>query len=136
VDHDRQPMFPLGSAEMLEPARKLMALVSQVVLRLPNKISISGHTDSTAYPAGGKYTNWELSADRANDSRREFIADGVPPDRIARVQGLADTEPLVAGDYASPRNRRISIVLLREAKEAPPKPGPAAAAAAPSAAQP
>jgi chemotaxis protein MotB len=120
VDQDKQAMFPLGSAEMLDPARKLIALIAQVVQRMPNKISITGHTDSTGYPAGGKYSNWELSSDRANDSRREFLADGVPPERISRVVGLADRDPLVQGDPASPRNRRISIVLLREAKDAMP----------------
>ncbi len=120
VDQDRQPMFPLGSAEMLDPARKLMALVSQIVLRLPNKVAITGHTDSTPYPVAGKYSNWELSSDRANASRREFVADGVPADRIARVSGLADQEPLDVKDPAAPKNRRISIVLLREAKELPP----------------
>jgi chemotaxis protein MotB len=120
VDQDKQPMFPLGSADMLPAAKKLMALVAQVVLRLPNKIAISGHTDSTPYSMGGKYTNWELSADRANASRREFIADGVPAGRITRIVGLADREPLVPDDPASPRNRRISIVLLREAKTATP----------------
>jgi len=120
VDQDRQPMFPLGSAEMLDPARKLMALVSQIVLRLPNKVAITGHTDSTPYPVAGKYSNWELSSDRANASRREFVADGVPADRIARVSGLADQDPLDSKDPAAPKNRRISIVLLREAKEAPP----------------
>src|SRR5579885_736543 len=127
VDQDKQPMFPLGSAEMLDPAKKLMALVAQVVQRLPNKIAISGHTDATPYAGGGKYTNWELSTDRANASRREFIADGVAPERITRIVGLADRDPLVPADPTSPRNRRISIVLLREAKE------DAAAAAAPSA---
>ena len=120
VDQDGQPMFPLGSAEMLDPARKLMALVSQIVLRLPNKVAITGHTDSTPYPMAGKYSNWELSSDRANASRREFVADGVPVDRIARVTGLADQDPLDPKDTAAPRNRRISIVLLREAKELPP----------------
>jgi len=120
VDQDGQPMFPLGSAEMLDPARKLMALVSQIVLRLPNKVAITGHTDSTPYPMAGKYSNWELSSDRANASRREFAADGVPVDRIARVTGLADQDPLDPKDTAAPRNRRISIVLLREAKELPP----------------
>jgi chemotaxis protein MotB len=119
VDQDRQPMFPTGSAEMLDPARKLIALVAQVVQRLPNKISISGHTDSTSYPMGGKYSNWELSSDRANASRREFIADGMAADRIARVIGLADRDPLVPENPASPRNRRISIVLAREAKQPP-----------------
>jgi chemotaxis protein MotB len=119
VDQDKQPMFPLGSAEMLDPGRKLIALVAQVVHRLPNKISISGHTDSTTYPMGGKYSNWELSSDRANASRREFLADGVAAERIARVVGLADRDPLVPENPASPRNRRISIVLVREAKELP-----------------
>ncbi|HUZ72089.1 MAG TPA: flagellar motor protein MotB [Stellaceae bacterium] len=118
VDQDKQPMFPRGSAEMLDPAKKLMALVAQVVQRLPNKIAISGHTDSTPYSMGGAYTNWELSTDRANACRREFIADGVPSSRITRIVGLADREPLVPNDPASPRNRRISIVLLREAKPA------------------
>jgi chemotaxis protein MotB len=120
VDQAKSPMFPLGSAEMLEPARKLMALVTQVIMRLPNKITITGHTDSTQYTGNGQYTNWELSADRANASRREFIADGLPPDRIEQVVGMADREPLVAGDPSSPRNRRISIVLLRATK--PPAP--------------
>ncbi len=120
VDQDRQPMFPLGSAEMLDPARKLMALVTQIVLRLPNKVAITGHTDSTPYPVAGKYSNWELSSDRANASRREFMADGVPADRISRISGLADQEPLDPKDSAAPQNRRISIVLLREAKELPP----------------
>ena len=121
VDQDKQAMFALGSADMLDPTRKLIALVAQVIHRLPNKISISGHTDSTTYPMGGKYSNWELSSDRANASRREFVADGVPAERIARVVGLADRDPLVADDPASPRNRRISIVLVREAKEPPPQ---------------
>jgi chemotaxis protein MotB len=117
VDQAQTPMFPVGSAEMAEPARKLMALVTQVVQRLPNKLSITGHTDSSPYPGGRKYSNWELSADRANASRRELIADGLPEGRIARVIGMADQEPLVPGDAAAPRNRRISIVLLREAKQ-------------------
>jgi chemotaxis protein MotB len=121
VDQDKQPMFPLGSAEMLDPAKKLMAVIAEVVKRMPNKVSISGHTDATPYAATGKYGNWELSTDRANASRREFVADGVPGDRVTRVAGLADREPLVPDDPASPRNRRISIVLLREGKEPPPE---------------
>ena len=120
VDQDKSPMFAIGSADLVDSAKKLIAVVSQVVLRLPNKISITGHTDATPYPGGAKYTNWELSADRANASRREFIADGVPAKRITRIVGLADGDPLVPNDPTSARNRRISIVLLREAKEAPP----------------
>jgi chemotaxis protein MotB len=122
VDQDRNSMFALGSSEMSEPARKLMAQVAQVVQKLPNKISITGHTDSTPFNRGGRsgYGNWELSTERANASRRELNQAGLPPERIARVVGMADRDPLVADDPASPRNRRISIVLLREAK--PPAP--------------
>jgi chemotaxis protein MotB len=120
VDQDKSPMFAIGSAEPLDSAKKLIAVVTQVVQRLPNKVSISGHTDATAYAFGRKYGNWELSADRANASRREFIADGLSSERIARVVGLADEDPLVPDEPNSPRNRRISIVLLRAAKETPP----------------
>ncbi|HUH83429.1 MAG TPA: flagellar motor protein MotB [Stellaceae bacterium] len=121
VDQDKQAMFALGSAELLEPTKKLIAVITQVVQRLPNKVTITGHTDAIPYAGGGRYTNWELSADRANASRREFIADGLPEDRIARVGGVAERDPLLPDQPTSPRNRRISIVLLREAKEPPPK---------------
>jgi chemotaxis protein MotB len=120
VDQEKSPMFALGSYEPVDSAKKLIAVVTQVVQRLPNKITITGHTDAVPYPGGRKYTNWELSADRANASRREFLADGLPEDRIGRVTGVADRDPLVADQPTSPRNRRISVVLVREAKEAPP----------------
>jgi chemotaxis protein MotB len=120
VDQEKSPMFALGSYELVDGAKKLIAVVTQVVQRLPNQITITGHTDAVPYPGGRKYTNWELSADRANASRREFLADGLPEDRIGRVTGVADRDPLVADQPTSPRNRRISVVLLREAKEAPP----------------
>ena len=120
VDQEKSPMFALGSYELVDSAKKLIAVVTQVVQRLPNQITITGHTDAVPYPGGRKYTNWELSADRANASRREFLADGLPEDRIGRVTGVADRDPLVADNPTSPRNRRISVVLVREAKEAPP----------------
>jgi chemotaxis protein MotB len=119
VDQDKQTMFPLGSAQLDDAAQKLLLLVSQVVEKLPNKVSITGHTDATPYNWGRSYSNWELSADRANASRRALLADGVPEDRIQRVEGVADHDPLVKDDPRSPRNRRISIVLLREAKPPP-----------------
>jgi chemotaxis protein MotB len=128
VDQDKTPMFPLGSAEMLDPAKKLMSLITEVIQKLPNKISITGHTDSTQYAFSAKYGNWELSADRANASRREFLADGLPAGRIERVVGVADTEPLDKTNPAAPHNRRISIVLLRESTDK------LASAAAPAAA--
>jgi chemotaxis protein MotB len=116
VDQDKTSMFALGSSEMAEPAKKLMALVTQVMQRLPNKISVSGHTDATPFARAGTYGNWELSADRANASRRALIAAGLPGERIAKVVGVADREPMVADQPNSPRNRRISMVLLHEGK--------------------
>ncbi len=126
VDQDKRPMFALGSAELLDPAKKLLAVIAQVVQRLPNQVTITGHTDAIPYPGGRRYTNWELSADRANSSRRELIAEGISEARFARVSGVADRDPLVPEDPSAPRNRRISIVLLRQAKE----PSPAQAAQA------
>jgi chemotaxis protein MotB len=120
VDQEKSPMFALGSYELVDSAKKLLAVVTQVVQRLPNQITITGHTDAVPYPGGRKYTNWELSADRANASRREFLADGLAENRIGRVAGVADRDPLVADQPTSPRNRRISVVLIREAKEALP----------------
>jgi chemotaxis protein MotB len=138
VDQDKTPMYPLGSAEMLDASKKLIALVTQVVQKLPNKISITGHTDSTQYAMSAKYTNWELSADRANASRREFLADGLAANRIERVGGVADQDPLDKNDPSAPDNRRVSVVLLRSAKDdtasatqAAPPPTQAEAAAKP-----
>ncbi|HET8725873.1 MAG TPA: flagellar motor protein MotB [Alphaproteobacteria bacterium] len=119
VDQERFSMFPIGSAEMYDQTRQLMGLVAQVIGKLPQKLSIAGHTDSTPYADGSDYDNWELSADRANASRRALAEAGIPSDRIATVVGKADTDHLFPDDPASPRNRRISITLLREAPLVP-----------------
>ncbi|WP_119458268.1 flagellar motor protein MotB [Rhodospirillaceae bacterium SYSU D60014] len=117
VDRERLSMFPLGSSEMLDHTKKLMTLVAEAIRRLPNKIAITGHTDSRPYVHKGGFSNWELSAERANASRRALIATGLPESRIASVIGKADEEPLITEDPTSPRNRRISIVLLHEAPD-------------------
>ncbi len=116
VDQEGRPMFPLGSAKMFEQTRKLMEKISQVVAKLPNKISISGHTDAKPY-RGSKagHGNWELSTGRALASRRVIVGGGLSIKRITKVVGKADTDPLVPEDPNSARNRRISVVLLREA---------------------
>ena len=115
VDQGRLAMFPLGSPAPFEHTRSLLAMVAKVVQRMPNKIAVTGHTDATPYAAGGRpYDNWELSTDRANSSRRGLLDAGVPGARISRVVGKADQEPLFAENPSDPRNRRISIVLLRE----------------------
>ncbi len=116
VDQGRVAMFPLGSAAPYDHTRQLLALVAKAVQRLPNKIAVTGHTDATPYAQGSRaYDNWELSTDRANSSRRGLLEAGVRGERISRVVGKADQEPLFADDPTDPRNRRISIVLLREA---------------------
>ena len=134
VDQDRQSMFPAGSADLLPVTKTLLSKISQVVSKLPNKISITGHTDSTPYRNGvAGYGNWELSTDRANASRRGLIENGLEVARVAYVTGKADKEPLVPEDPSLPSNRRISIVLLRDAQlaGADPDAGPAPGAPAP-----
>ena len=114
VDEEGKSMFPSGSAEMYEHTQKLIALVVGAVKQLPQQVAIKGHTDGAPFINEQGYSNWELSTDRANSSRRALLKDGLPIDRIASVIGLADTEHLDQDDPLSPRNRRISIILLRE----------------------
>jgi chemotaxis protein MotB len=114
VDQEGKPMFELGSAKPLPAAEKLLQLISKVVQELPNKTSIRGHTDSAPYGKDASYTNWELSSDRANASRRVMLAAGLDVARLENVQGKADREPLVPEDPRNARNRRISIILLKQ----------------------
>ena len=114
VDQEGKPMFETGSAKPLPAAQKLFNLVNTVIKPLPNKISLRGHTDSVPYGKDATYTNWELSSDRANASRRVLLADGLAIDRIENVQGKADREALVPNDPANARNRRISVILLKQ----------------------
>ncbi len=124
TDQEGLAMFPSGSSAMYGHTKALLDLVGRVVNQLPNKISISGHTDAIPFRDPSGYTNWELSADRALASRRALLSAGVPETRIDRVVGRADTDPLMVNDPKGPRNRRISIILLRE-NEAPPAELPA-----------
>jgi chemotaxis protein MotB len=114
VDQSQVSMFPRGSSAMFQHTRALMAQVAKVIGNLPNRIAISGHTDATRYANPDGYSNWELSADRANASRRALVDMGLPAERIALVLGKADTEPLIKSNPKDPRNRRIGIVLLHE----------------------
>ncbi|MFO0995186.1 MAG: flagellar motor protein MotB [Alphaproteobacteria bacterium] len=114
VDQDGLSMFAVGSSDLLPHTRNLMTQIGRVVQKLPNKIAVSGHTDARPYANDKGYSNWELSADRANASRRALLDSGLPAARISRVMGKAETEPLVGNEPLNPRNRRISIILLRE----------------------
>ena len=118
IDKDKFSLFPSGSSNPYEKGRDLLRLVGAVISRLPNKISITGHTDSSPFSAASRRDNWDLSTDRANVSRTELTTGGVPQEHIARVVGLADKDPFVKADPKDPRNRRISIVLLRQTQAA------------------
>lgn len=122
VDQGKTSMFASGSSVPYQHTRQLLEVVAQVIARMPNKVSISGHTDAVPYARGASYGNWELSSDRAHASRRELIRFGVDAERMSKVVGRAETEPLVSGDPKSARNRRIAITLLRQAPP-PPKVG-------------
>jgi chemotaxis protein MotB len=118
VDQEGRAMFSGSSAEPLPRTRQLLEAVAKVIQQMPNRISISGHTD-TSNPSQAGYTNWDLSSDRANAARRILSADGVDNDRIYQVSGKAAEEPLFPDDPDQPGNRRISIVLLNEAPVLP-----------------
>ena len=117
MDEDRRPMFPTGSAQMADRARALLAKVAPVLLRLPEQIAIDGHTDAAIF-RGTDRTNWELSADRANATRRILVELGLPDDRFSSVTGHANRQPLIKDDPAAAANRRIAIMVLR--RVAPP----------------
>ncbi len=117
LDEDRQPMFLLGSAAPNERARLLLQKVTPVLARLPQDISIAGHTDSAPFP-GPDRTNWELSTERANTTRRLLVEGGLPESRIRSVTGNADRDPLLPADPLAAANRRIAIVVLRAVRPA------------------
>lgn len=114
LDQDGDPMFPSGSARMFEKTRNLMGQVTQIILGVDNDVSIRGHTDASPYGPGATYTNWNLSADRANASRAVIEQYGMPEERIYNVVGKAATDPFIGDDPFDARNRRISIILMRE----------------------
>jgi chemotaxis protein MotB len=113
LDTDQRPMFELGSDQVVPYMRSLLRTIAPLLNELPNELSISGHTDSVPYAGGYRgYSNWELSNDRANASRRELIAGGFDPDQLLRVSGFADRVLLPETEPTDPINRRIELVVL------------------------
>jgi len=119
VDQHNRPMFDSGSAVVKPYMRDLLQAIGSVLTEVPNRLTLEGHTDAQLYSGGERgYSNWELSADRANASRRELIAGGLGDDRVLRVQGLASSQPFEPADPMAPTNRRISIIVMnREAED-------------------
>ncbi|SHF55956.1 chemotaxis protein MotB [Modicisalibacter ilicicola DSM 19980] len=113
VDSERRPMFERGSDRVAPYMRDILRTIAPVLNELPNRISLSGHTDSVPYVNGEKgYSNWELSADRANASRRELVAGGLDSERLLRVAGMGSRVNLEGTEANDATNRRISIVVL------------------------
>lgn len=118
VDELNRPMFQSGRAELEPHTKDILHEIGQTLNNVPNKVSLSGHTDAQAYSSGGKgYSNWELSADRANASRRELIAGGMSDDKIVRVVGLSSAVLFDKDDPFNPINRRISIIVMNKKAE-------------------
>jgi chemotaxis protein MotB len=113
VDDKNRPMFALARAELQPYTRDILQKLGGVLNEMPNRISLAGHTDATPYANGEKnYSNWELSADRANASRRQLIMGGMNEQKIMRVVGLSSAVLFDKANPANPVNRRISIVVM------------------------
>ncbi len=112
IDQADAPLFAPGQAAASRRLERLLTIVADVVGQVVNDVAIVGHTDAFGFKASGRYSNWELSSDRALAARRILVAAGAPPGQIVEVAGKASAEPLVDDPYA-PQNRRISITLLR-----------------------
>lgn len=114
VDRSQRPMFDSGSAQLKYYSQDILFELAKPLSAVPNKLSITGHTDATSFSGRPGYTNWELSADRANTARRALVAGGVSQAQIARVVGLSDSVLFNAGAPTAPVNRRISIIVLNK----------------------
>ena len=119
VDEQNRPMFDSGSAVVKPYMRELLREIGHMLNDVPNRITLEGHTDAQPFAGGERgYSNWELSSDRANASRREIIAGGLPEDRMLQVQGLASSKLFVPAQPEHPMNRRISVIVMnREAED-------------------
>ncbi|MFJ4441529.1 flagellar motor protein MotB [Pseudomonas sp. NPDC089422] len=140
MDAENRPMFDIGSARLQPYFEDILLAMADTIKAVPNKISISGHTDAKPYSGTGDFGNWELSANRANAARRALVAGGYPDGQVARVVGYASSSLFDRKDPFNPVNRRIDIIVLTKkaqrniegeqgAPEAPAQPAPPAGAA-------
>ncbi|BAN56824.1 MULTISPECIES: flagellar motor protein MotB [Pseudomonas] len=151
MDAENRPMFDIGSARLQPYFEDILLAMADTIKAVPNKISISGHTDAKPYAGSGEFGNWELSANRANAARRALVAGGYPDGQVARVVGYASSSLFDRKDPFNPVNRRIDIIVLTKKAQrniegeqgapeapaaepaAPPASGPVPGAAAPEA---
>ena len=119
VDDQKRPMFDSGSADVKPYMRDILREIGVALMDVENKISLDGHTDRQNFGNVARgYSNWELSADRANAARRELMSSGMPEDKLARVVGMASSLPYDPDNPSAPTNRRISLlVMTKEAQE-------------------
>jgi chemotaxis protein MotB len=128
VDEQNRPMFDAGSALVKPYMREILRAIGVTLGDVENRIALAGHTDATPYGSGYRgYSNWELSADRANASRRELVAGGLSDNKLLRVEGLASSQLRTPDTPKDPINRRISIVVLTQEAEERLMPGARAA---------
>lgn len=120
VDQDHRAMFPEGSRFPFERTRIVLQSLGPALARLPNRITVTGHTTSRRLTGRPGYSNWDLSADRANSVRQILMESGVRSERFAMVSGKADTEPAFPQDPAAPSNSRVTILLMPDAPPVPP----------------
>ena len=140
MDAENRPMFDIGSARLKPYFEDILLAMADTIRAVPNKISVSGHTDAKPYAGSGEYGNWELSANRANAARRALIAGGYPDPQVARVVGYASSSLFDRKNPLNPVNRRIDIIVLTKKAQrdiegdpaAAPAPGTAPAPAAPA----
>ena len=118
VDEQNRPMFDSGLGQVKPYMREILQAIGSVLTEVPNKLTLEGHTDALPFSGGvGGYSNWELSSDRANASRRELIAGGLSGEKVLRVQGLAASMLFEKGNPESPLNRRISVIVMNRDAE-------------------
>ncbi|MEM1053722.1 MAG: flagellar motor protein MotB [Pseudomonadota bacterium] len=114
VDDANFSMFALGTTILTPEARRIIEVIGEIVATETKPLILRGHTDSLPYRDGVQANNWSLSAGRAEATRQQLIRSGIPQGRFARIEGVAETEPLIADNPADPRNRRISLLLLED----------------------
>lgn len=117
VDKENRPMFDSGSAELKSYTKKILHELAKTINTVPNRVSLTGHTDAARFVGRENYSNWELSADRANASRRELVVGGLAGQKIIKVVGLSSIVLFNKIDPRSPVNRRIAIIVMNKAAE-------------------